>query len=66
MDTHELELLRKIRELGEDRVAEVENFVDFLRARQDDERLARECAKASEPAFSRVWDNDEDAVYDRR
>jgi hypothetical protein len=58
-------LIEKIRELPAQRVAEVEDFVDFLRAREENQRLTRAAAKASEPSFSQVWDNDEDAAYDR-
>ena len=64
-------LNEKIAALSPQRLAEVEDFVDFLRARDDahelkrDSRLTAEAARASEPAFARVWDNDEDAVYDR-
>jgi len=65
MSDPEQELLEKIRRLSQARVAEVEDFVDFLRDRQQDERLTHAASKMSEPAFAAVWDNDEDAVYDR-
>ena len=55
----------KIRVLPPDRVHEVEDFVDFLRLADEDRRLIREAAKLSENTFSAVWDNPEDAVYDR-
>ena len=64
-------LIEKIAALPPQRLAEVEDFVDFLRARDEahelkrDSRLTTDAARASEPAFARVWDNDEDAVYDR-
>ena len=64
-------LIEKIATLPPQRLAEVEDFVDFLRAREAgketerDSRLAAQAARASEPAFARVWDNDEDAAYDR-
>ena len=64
-------LIEKIATLPPQRLAEVEDFVDFLRAREAgketerDSRLAAQSARASEPAFARVWDNDEDAAYDR-
>lgn len=64
-------LIEKIASLPPQRLAEVEDFVDFLRAREAgketerDSRLAAQAARASEPAFARVWDNDEDAAYDR-
>ena len=64
-------LIEKIAALPPRRLAEVEDFVDFLRARDEahelkrDARLTAEAALASEPAFVRVWDNDEDTAYDR-
>jgi hypothetical protein len=58
-------LFDKIKQLPPQRVAEVEDFVDFLRAREDEQRLTQAAAKASEASFSQVWDNDEDAAYDR-
>jgi hypothetical protein len=58
-------LIEKIKQLAPQRVAEVEDFVDFLRARDDERRLTHSAAKASEPSFAAVWDNDEDAAYDR-
>ena len=67
-------LIEKIATLPPQRLAEVEDFVDFLRAREAgketerdsrDARLTAQSARVSEPAFARVWDNDEDAAYDR-
>jgi len=46
-------------------MAEVEDFVDFLRARDNEQRLSHSAAKASEASFAAVWDNAEDAAYDR-
>jgi hypothetical protein len=57
-------LIEKIKQLPPQRVTEVEDFVDFLRAREDELRLVRTAARASEPCFASVWDNDEDSVYD--
>lgn len=58
-------LIEKIRQLPRQRMAEVEDFVDFLRAREDDQRFTHAAGKVSEPSFNQVWDNDEDAAYDR-
>ena len=58
-------LLKKIRTLPLEKVAEVENFVDFLRGRLDGRRLVRTAAKRSEDAFRKVWDNQDDAAYDK-
>lgn len=58
-------LFDKIKQLPPQRLAELEDFVDFLRTREDDQRLVLAAAKASEASFSQVWDNDDDAAYDR-
>lgn len=52
-------------QLPPQRMAEVEDFVDFMRARESGQRLTNAAAKASEPSFAAVWDNENDAVYDR-
>jgi len=58
-------LLDKIRSLRPERVAQVEDFVDFLQARDEERRLVDAATKLSEDAFRRVWDNPDDAAYDR-
>lgn len=58
-------LLEKLNRLRPERQAEVEDFVDFLESRDAERRLTDAAAKASEPAFRTVWDNDTDAEYDR-
>jgi len=58
-------LLEKIRSLPPEKVAEVEDFVDFLRHREEDRRLSRAATKLSEESFRRVWDNPDDADYDQ-
>ena len=57
-------LFEKIRSLPPDKAAEVEDFVDFLSRREEYGELVRAATRVSEDAFSRVWDNPEDAVYD--
>jgi len=58
-------LMEKIRALPPERVHEVEDFVDFLKLRDEDRQLIRAAARLSEKAFNDVWDNPEDAAYDR-
>jgi hypothetical protein len=61
----EVALMEKIRALPPERVHEVEDFVDFLKLRDEDRQLIRVAARLSEKAFHDVWDNPEDAAYDR-
>ena len=65
MSAPEQILIDKIRQLPPQRLAEVEDFIDFLRAREDEQRLTQVAAKVGEPSFAAVWNNDEDAAYDR-
>ena len=58
-------LLEKIRALPKGRRAEVEDFVDFLRARDEDRLLGQAAARLSEKSFGRIWNNEDDAEYDR-
>ena len=58
------DLLARIRQLPPERIAEVEDFVEFLRTRGQDRQLVHAAAKLSEAAFQRVWDNSDDADYD--
>ncbi|MBI5486032.1 MAG: toxin-antitoxin system, antitoxin component, Xre family protein [Deltaproteobacteria bacterium] len=58
------ELIRKIRDLPAERIAELEDFVDFLRLRAVDRELTRAAARMTEDALRRVWDNPDDAEYD--
>jgi hypothetical protein len=58
-------LLDKLRALPRERLAEVEDFVDFLRQREEDRRLVAAAAKLAEKSFRKVWDNADDAEYDR-
>ena len=58
-------LLAKLKSLPPQRLAEVEDFVDFLRSRDDDSRLTTSASAASQASFAKVWDNDDDAEYDR-
>ena len=62
MQTAEI-LIEKIKILPPQKVAEVIDFVDFLMQREE-RKLVEAAGILSETAFSKVWDNDEDAVYD--
>jgi len=57
-------LIEKINALPTDRLAEVEDFVDFIRQRDQERALVRAARAASAPAFSAIWSNPEDDAYD--
>ena len=58
-------LIEKLRTLPPERLAEVEDFVDFLRGRDEQRQLRQAAAQLSAPAFAQVWDNADDQAYDR-
>ena len=63
---YEQTILQKLRHLPPERLAEVEDFVDFLAHRQAEERaLTQAAGHLASAAFARVWDNPADADYDR-
>lgn len=64
MATNKEALIEKILRLPPEKLASVEDFVDFLAAWDEDRRLSQAAARMSEAAFARVWDNPEDAAYD--
>jgi hypothetical protein len=57
-------LTEKIQSLSADQVAEVEDFVEFVRLRGQERGLTQAATTASGPAFEAIWNNPEDAVYD--
>ncbi len=65
VSAHYQVLFDKIKQLPPQRIAEVEDFVDFLRQREAEQRLTQAAAKACEASFAQVWSNDEDAAYDQ-
>ena len=61
-------LIAKIEALPPERIAEIEDFVDFIRQRErqreQDRMLTRAAAAASVPSFAAIWDNPDDTEYD--
>lgn len=60
-----LTLIKKIEALPAEKINEVEDFVEFLGHKGTDRQLTRAAAKLSEKSFAKVWDNPEDAIYDK-
>lgn len=65
MSATERVLFEKIKQLPPQRLAEVGDFVDFLRSRDSEQHLTQAAARMAEGSFAAVWNNDEDAAYDR-
>ena len=57
-------LVDKISRLPQERLAEVEAFVDSLSAQDPERRIVRAAETMSEVTFGQVWNNPEDDVYD--
>jgi hypothetical protein len=57
-------LVAKIQALPAERIAEVEDFVEFIHLRERERSFVRDAAASSAPAFAAIWDNSEDGVYD--
>jgi hypothetical protein len=57
-------LVAKIEALPAERIAEIEDFVDFIRLREQERALTRAAAATSAPVFAAIWSNPEDDVYD--
>jgi len=57
-------LIDKLEALPPERIAEVEDFIDFLKQRDSDRQLTRTAATVAEPSLQKVWDNPDDAIYD--
>ncbi|MBD1858962.1 toxin-antitoxin system, antitoxin component, Xre family protein [Leptolyngbya sp. FACHB-1624] len=63
--TSEQRLLVKLQQLSPEKIAEVENFIDFLSQReQENQQLTAISTQLSEPVFQKIWDNPDDAEYD--
>ncbi|MGD9886278.1 MAG: hypothetical protein AB7U95_39920 [Reyranella sp.] len=57
-------LIEKIEALPAERIAEIEDFVDFIRLREQERSLTRSATAASAPAFAAIWNNPDDDAYD--
>ena len=59
------ELIKKeIDKLPEDVLAEVFDFIQFLESKRERDLLIRSSQELSTASFQKIWDNEEDAVYD--
>jgi len=57
-------IMKEIDRLPEGTLSEVLDFIQFLELKKDKHDLIIASQMVSERSFEKVWDNDEDAVYD--
>ncbi len=62
---HVKQVINKLQTLSSNRMIEVEDFIDFLRQRDDDDQITKAAMTASEPILEKLWDNPDDAEYDK-
>lgn len=66
MQTRQIQqTIQKLRALPPERIVEVDDFIDFLKTRDQDRSLVRATMGATESVLETVWDNPDDAEYDR-
>ncbi len=64
MKTNPQNLAERILSLDPEQIAEVEDFVEFLRRRSEEKMFARAASELSAPVFDAIWSNPEDDAYD--
>lgn len=62
---HIEQMVKKLERLPPERVAEVDDFIDFLNHRDEDRGLVHAAQAVSEHTLYTVWNNPADADYDR-
>lgn len=58
-------LLNKLKSLPPERIAEVEDFVDFLKSRDEERGNTHAAGALADESLRKIWDNADDADYDR-
>ena len=62
---HLEQVVQKLQALAPNRLNEVEDFIDFLSQRDSDRQFIQAAMINSEPVLNAVWDNADDAEYDK-
>ena len=57
-------MITKIQALPAERIAEIEDFIDFVRLGEGDRALTPAAAATSTPSFAAIWSNPDDDIYD--
>jgi hypothetical protein len=64
MNSNAATLTERIHSLSAEQIAEVEDFVEFVRLRTEQRQLSRAAAAVSASSFEAIWENPDDAAYD--
>jgi hypothetical protein len=64
MSVREL-IKNEIDRVPEEILSEIFDFIQFLELKKEKDILAKVFQNLSEKSFDKIWDNDEDAVYDK-
>ena len=55
---------KEVDRLPENALAEVLDFIQFLELKAEKDTFVKASQKLSERSFNKIWNNEEDAVYD--
>lgn len=58
------QIKKEIDRLPENILTEVFDFIKFLESKKEKRLLVRASQELSRTSFEKVWDNEEDAIYD--
>ncbi len=56
-------MVQKLEILSEAKLIEVNDFVDFLISKKEREELSKLYSQSSIQSFNKLWDNEDDEVY---
>ena len=65
MDNRVQQVAKKLEHLPPERLAEVEDFIDFLSQKDRERHVRRDFARGAGASFQKVWDSEDDAAYDK-
>lgn len=57
-------IINEIDKLPENLLAEILDFIQFLENKKEKSLFAKASQELSTASFQKIWDNEEDAVYD--
>lgn len=64
-DSLKQRLVEKISRMSIEQILLIEKFIDSLAPKDSDRMLTLAAAKLAEPALQKIWDNPDDAEYDK-